>query len=266
MTNHNKETSEKIQFPYKEHDDVEITYQLAIDYYSALHLAGHKIQLEWNGGGDSGSVWLNLDKKMIDVDYYSASLLLYDKIHAFVIDQMYDVLDYGSWAGEFSAAGTADFVVEENFIGFQGTDYYSEDEFHSCALNFKIHVPKHLIPNKAARLSISMSGGYDGDNVQVYLSFRENGHWEALPVSDECKEYLFVLEHDLQNAANELLERHGGDHTYCDTHIDIIPGEDIDDEIEEFDYYTVDERPKDIWINFLDFAEQSENTSFLTNL
>lgn len=258
MTVKNKTVSEKILFPYKEHDDIEVTHQLAIDYYSALYFAGHKIELEWNGGGDSGSVWLNLDKSMIDVNYYSNNLSLYDKIHAFVIDKMYDELDYGSWAGEFSAAGTAEFVIEEDFIGFKGTDHYSEDEFHSCKFNFKIHVPKHLIPNDADRLLITMEGGYDGQDVQVHMCFRKTGDWAAIPISDECKEYLFVLENDLVDTVNELMETQKADHTYCDTHIDIIPGIDIDDKIDEFDYYTVDERPKDVYINLLDFVEQGK--------
>ena len=258
MTNLNKETSEKIQFPYKEHDDVEITYQLAIDYYSALHLAGHEIQLEWNGGGDSGSVWLNLDKKMIDVDYYSKNLSLYDKIHAFVIEKMYDELDYGSWAGEFSAAGTAEFVIEEDFIGFKGTDHYSEDEFHSCDLNFKVKVPKELIPSEANRLVFNMDGGYDNSHVNIRLSFRANGDWKDLPVSDECQKHLDTIKEELQMSIDKLMEENAGDHTYCDTHLEVIPGRDLDDELDEFDYYTVDERPKDIWINLLDFAEQEK--------
>lgn len=258
MTNLNKEISEKIQFPYKEHDDVEITYQLAIDYYSALHLAGHEIQLEWNGGGDSGSVWLNLDRKTIDVDFYSTNLSLYDKIHGFLIDKMYDELDYGSWAGEFSANGTAEFVIEEDFIGFKGTDFYSEDEFHSCNLNFKVKVPKELIPSEANRLLFNMDGGYDNSHVNIRLSFRADKDWKDLPVSDECQKHLDTIKEELQMKIDNLMEDKAADHTYCDTYLDVDPETDLDDELDEFDYYTVDERPKDIWINLLDFIEEEK--------
>lgn len=261
MTTNNKEVSEKVQFPYKETDDVEVTYQLAIDYYSALHLAGHKIQLEWNGGGDSGSVWLKLDGEQIDPDYHATDLSLYDKIHAFVIDKMYDELDYGSWAGEFSASGTADFTIDGGFIGFQGVDHYSEDEYHTADLNFKVRVPKHLIPKDAGRLYISISGGYDEQDVNLHLSFRKTGEYVRMDLSKETEEYLFVIENDLKDKIHEVLKEHGGDHTYMDASLDITPGEDLVELLEDLEFYTVDERPKDIWINMLDRQLEDEQES-----
>lgn len=59
-----------------------------------------------------------------------------------LVDHCYDTLDYGSWAGEFSASGEAVYDAEEN--AFVGTDYYSEDATEDITVNHKIVIPKKL--------------------------------------------------------------------------------------------------------------------------
>lgn len=253
-----KEISESIKFPYKETDDIKVTFQLAVDYYSALHLAGHTIELEWNGGGDSGSVWINIDGVAKDIDHWTKNLNLYDKIHRFVIDQMYDALDYGSWAGEFSASGKAKFTLVEDFAGFEGEDTYSEDEFDSVSFNFPIKFPKHLIPENASRLTICISGGYDEQSPNISLQFMERGNWDALPLSSEATLYVEELLAILQEAVENKLLFVGADHTYMDVYIDITAGQDVDYLIENLDYYTVSENFKTITINLLEEAKHEE--------
>lgn len=251
-----KETSESIQFPYKETDDVSITYKLAIDYYTALHFAGHKIQLQWDGGNDSGSVWINIDGVQRDIDYWDPpKMTLYDKIHDFIVDKMYGELDYGSWAGDFSAAGTADFIIKDGFIGFEGTDNYSQDDHHSCKMNFEICIPKELIPEDADRFMISITGGYDFDNPDVALRFYKKSDYNKIKTSQACEKLLDKLHTQLQERVYDLMRLHSADHVYTDEYQTVTPGEDLKFTLETLEYYTSLEKDKNVEINLTDLAK-----------
>jgi len=69
---------------------------------------------------------------------------------------MYDHLDYGSWAGDFSANGGAMYSLEDK--AFVGTDYYSETADMSYDVNIPIAVPKHLWFDQ---LNIHIEANYD---------------------------------------------------------------------------------------------------------
>ena len=81
--------------------------------------------------GDSGWVYFEVDGEQEDNEYTRT-----------LIDHCYDQLDYGSWAGEFSASGEAIYDAKEN--AFVGTDYYSEDVTEDITVNHKIVIPKKL--------------------------------------------------------------------------------------------------------------------------
>ena len=92
---------------------------------------GKELKLVWDGGNDSW--WVHFE---IDGDSYD------DEHTEKLVDYMYNHLDYGSWAGEFSANGEAIYNVEEQ--AFVGTDYYSESQTMEYDVNIPIPVPKHL--------------------------------------------------------------------------------------------------------------------------
>jgi hypothetical protein len=96
---------------------------------------GKELSLAWEGGGDSGWVYFKIDDEQVSDSEETPQI-------EELINRMYDQLDYGSWAGEFSASGEA--IYDPKQKAFVGTDYYSEDEtvMHECSL--KIRVPKHL--------------------------------------------------------------------------------------------------------------------------
>lgn len=96
---------------------------------------GKKLSIGWEGGGDSGWVFFKIDNQQIDESEDQPQIRQ-------LIDLMYDQLDYGSWAGEFSASGEAIYDAEER--AFVGTDYYSEDETVHYDCDLKIRVPKKL--------------------------------------------------------------------------------------------------------------------------
>lgn len=92
---------------------------------------GSEVVLQWDGGGDSG--WVHLEVDGTDSSDPEAEAL---------VDMMYDQLDYGSWAGEFSASGEAPFDPETKM--FQGTDYYTETDSTNAKASIEIRIPKHI--------------------------------------------------------------------------------------------------------------------------
>ena len=75
---------------------------------------------------------------------------------------MYDQLDYGSWAGEFSANGYAIYSTEEK--AFVGIDTYSEDDTYCFPHPMKITVPKSLWFD-------SLEYNFEGENPVVSVVF-----------------------------------------------------------------------------------------------
>lgn len=105
--------------------------QAAIDWCDQQAAEGNELILEWDGGGDSGWVQFKVDGEYVNNEHTE-----------FITDLMYDELDYGSWAGEFTATGSASYDPDTQ--SFEGVDIYSEDE--TVAFNYKyiFRVPKSL--------------------------------------------------------------------------------------------------------------------------
>lgn len=104
-----------------------IQKQSLIDWCDQQAAAGKELALCWDGGGDSGWVYFELDEEQIENEHTNK-----------LVDMMYDELDYGSWAGEFSANGRAIYNAETKC--FIGTDYYSEDQTvqYPCAIRLEL--------------------------------------------------------------------------------------------------------------------------------
>jgi len=117
---------------------------------------GHEIELCWEGGGDSGWVYFQIDGEQANSE----------PIIDWLADKMYSILDYGSWAGEFSANGTA--IYDPATKCFEGTDYYSEDETMSFDCNFSINIPKKLAFEE---LIIEVQGSFDEGLPEVVPSY-----------------------------------------------------------------------------------------------
>lgn len=96
-----------------------------------LDKGGNELSIGWEGGGDSGWCFFNIDGSQEDNEYTEA-----------ILEYMYDTLDYGSWAGEFSANGTA--IYDHKTKTFEGTDHYGEDGNDVLECNVIIKVPKEL--------------------------------------------------------------------------------------------------------------------------
>lgn len=102
-----------------------------LSWLQEQHDQGLELKIKWDGGGDSGWAYFEIDGDTTENEYTEA-----------LVDSMYDILDYGSWAGEFQANGEAIYNPETKC--FEGTDYYSEDANDVVGTDIKITVPKSL--------------------------------------------------------------------------------------------------------------------------
>jgi hypothetical protein len=134
-------------------EEKQFTIQELIDWCDKMSAEGKNPILKWEGGGDSG--WVHMeDEDGHAIDCPEAEWL---------INEMYDTLDYGSWAGEFSANGEAAYNTKTKM--FEGTDYYSEENRDTCNSDVVITIPANIPFN---RLVIETSD-YDSLNVGVSL-------------------------------------------------------------------------------------------------
>jgi hypothetical protein len=107
-----------------------------INYLDTLVSEGNKISIGWTGGGDSGWCWFAIN----DTQVSESSENNYIKT---LLDYMYSELDYGSWAGDYSADGAVYYNKDEgSFIG-EGKDTTSDG---GCleGISIEIRVPKYL--------------------------------------------------------------------------------------------------------------------------
>jgi hypothetical protein len=102
-----------------------------INWLNEMVEGGNQLSISWEGGNDSGWAFFKVDDEQVDNEYTES-----------LVEYMYNTLDYGSWAGEFSANGTA--LYDAKARAFIGTDYYSYDENDSITTNITIKIPKKL--------------------------------------------------------------------------------------------------------------------------
>lgn len=143
--------------------------------------------------GDSGWVYFEIDGQTVDNEYARA-----------LVDQMDQTLDYGSWAGEFNASGSA--VYDSATNSFTGTDYYGEDESEVLDIDFTIRVPKKFWFNT---FHLEVERNYD-DHTNVAASFLvKNGF-----LSQEHKDFCSNLEHNLVKDFDDVFDNYESKNDY----------------------------------------------------
>lgn len=117
---------------------------------------GLKLELCWEGGGDSGWVYFELDESSAEGEEIEA-----------LVDMMYNELDYGCWAGEFSASGRAEYNPETKC--FDGVDHYSYEDWDTLTLEnpIEIRVPKSFGFDD---FEYNFEGNYE-DDLRVETTF-----------------------------------------------------------------------------------------------
>jgi len=198
---------------------------------------GHELSIHWEGGGDSGWAHFQIDGESVDNEYTE-----------YLVDRMYEVLDYGSWAGEFSAQGEAVYNKEEQ--AFVGIDDYSEDETMSHECNIVIQVPKDLWYDN---LSISIEGD-DGDTTRIDARFNvKNGF-----LSDKHIVFISGLEDKMEQEVDAVIEDfvQNSDRDYrsiwetinLEPKDGVVKGDFLEYTIEELNIGTTSSDEKDIYL------------------
>jgi hypothetical protein len=137
---------------------------------------GGEIKMKWEGGGDSGWCYFEIDGKTIDNEYADCLLKRID-----------DTLNYGSWAGEFNASGEAIYDPKKN--SFEGTDFYGEDTSEVLDVDFTVRVPKKLWFDT---LHVEVEANYDDEPQMSVRLLVKNGF-----LTDEHTEFCSNLEKSL---------------------------------------------------------------------
>lgn len=203
---------------------------------------GNQLKICWSGGGDSGWAHFQIDGEDVDNEYTE-----------YLVDRMYEVLDYGSWAGEFNAEGEAVYNKEEQ--AFEGIDDYSEDETMSHSCNIVIQVPKDLWYDN---LSISIEGN-DGDRTRIEARFGiKNGF-----LSDKHTVFISGLEEKMEEEVNAVIEdfidtsakdyRSIWETINLEPKDGVVKGDFLEYTIEQLGIGTTSSEPKDI---YLEITEQ----------
>ena len=168
-----------------------------IDWCDKQVAEGKEITLCWEGGGDSGWVYFEIDGTQAEGEEIEA-----------LVDMMYNELDYGSWAGEFSANGTATYDPATKC--FEGVDYYSEDDWTNTTFEepFAFYIPGTYGFDS---IEYNIEGNFE-DDFRVEVTFNiVNGF-----ITPELRE----LENEMAEAIKEKLneELKEKDVNYFGTH------------------------------------------------
>lgn len=146
---------------------------------------GKELAMGWEGGGDSGWCWFEIDGQQIPDSRQ------HDHIER-LLNAMYDQLNYGSWAGEFSANGRA--IYDPTEKAFVGTDHYSEDDTVYYECNIPIRIPKKLWFD---RMEINI----EDDEIIVDAAFTvRNGF-----LTEEHEEFLEEFKQSFENEVEKVV-------------------------------------------------------------
>jgi hypothetical protein len=155
---------------------------------------GKDLTIHWEGGGDSGWVYFQIDGQTVENEYTE-----------YLVSMMYAELDYGSWAGEFSATGEATFDADEE--AFVGIDNYSEDDTEVKECEFKFTVPKKLW----------------FDSISIHTEVDEYDEPAVVEVSFNLKNGFLTSEHHAQaDKISSVLQKQVDNFTtdYCNNNND----------------------------------------------
>lgn len=137
----------------------EFTAKELIDWCDKMTSEGRRPVLKWEGGNDSGWVFMEDEH---------GEKFEEEPIVEKLIDKMYSELDYGSWAGDFDANGEAEYSTETKT--FEGIDYYSTSDGFSCKADIEISIPAEI---PFDRLEIETEGEDCETNCHLIL---DNGY------------------------------------------------------------------------------------------
>ena len=144
--------------------------------------------------GDSGWAFFEIDGVEFGNEYTEI-----------LLDYMYDELDYGSWAGEFSAEGKAIYSSETKC--FEGIDCCSDEVYVNYPCEIKIKVPKDF---SFEEIIISFE---ESANVYVKTELEDCGSIIKEIKNDFLNQYYKVIQ-DFEDEGNTLLYSYLDEETF----------------------------------------------------
>jgi hypothetical protein len=160
-----------------------------IEWCNYEHENQGELKLVWEGGNDSGWAHFEIDDVQVDNEYTRA-----------LVDRVDNLLDYGSWAGDFNASGEA--VYDPTTSTFVGVDYYNEDEIDVIDSDIVIYIPKALWFNS---LIVECEvAGYDEKCTVNARFIVKNGF-----LTDTHSVFCTALQEILESEFDHLFDRHG---------------------------------------------------------
>lgn len=182
-----------------------------LEWCDAMVAKGHTLTLVWDGGNDSGWVGFKIDDEDPgEENQYIESLVNY----------CYDTLDYGSWAGDFSASGEATYDPEEK--AFVGLDNYSTEEVINEDIKVFLRIPKDVwFDGISIQVEESQGSVYqEGVDVELLVQngFTTDRHAEVASEIATAVRDAFDKELDEDDECNMF-----ADHTYRSTDFEKDP-------------------------------------------
>jgi hypothetical protein len=207
-----------------------------VQWCKEQHEAGNELTLKWDGGNDSGWVHFEVDGEGVDNEYTRA-----------LVNRMDDVLDYGSWAGEFQASGQAIYDPESN--SFTGVDYYGEDENDVEYIDISITVPKKLWFDT---LHVEVECNYD-EGSQTSVRFLIKNGFLTTEHTDFCSNLEEELVKDFddvfnnyQSGTNDKEFRSCTDSWILDREVAVESGDDLIFYIKQVEFSVMDNVEKNV--------------------
>jgi hypothetical protein len=176
-----------------------------------LHQEHGEIEISWSGGGDEGcfEIYLGEKRHPWSGDFLNS-----------LLDEFEDHLGYGSFAGEYSVSGSAEYFPSDGaFIGLTSESW---DVDKLCEVNHKIFIPDYLWFDHINFL-------IEDDHCSVTFQIN-NG-----PVLDEHNS----LEYEIADKLEELVSTIVFSRIYMDFNIDFK--DFIHDEENKIRYYILED-------------------------
>lgn len=220
------------------------TLQELLDWCDKHHEEGKELVILWDGGGDSGWVHFQIDEEECS-----------DPQAEQLVDMMYDQLDYGSWAGEFSASGQAPWDPEKK--AFVGIDYYSEEENVTTAANIEVRVPKY-IPFDEIRINTQDEEADTTTEIMIMNGFI---HPETEAVEEKLNE---ILQAKFSDAIDKAIKENDQDFSTAWGDYRLVKsdfkedGDELVGTIELVQYSIHEGDEKDVEINLGELLEEEE--------
>ena len=152
---------------------------------------GRDVIVNWDGGNDSGCVtWEGDSPECQETDL--------------IVDMMYEQLDYGSWAGDFTASGSASYDKDKKEI--TGEDAYSETEWPLLSDDITISIPAHLYCKQIEWNIVS-----EDQDITVSIEATVTDGFISKELSDCINSETARIQEQLSTILKELLIENKGD-------------------------------------------------------